>query len=337
MIRNAFGAEDAVLPSYFPGVLFRMLVAEGVAAAELLDGTGLNAGDLDDEHARFSFVQHRQLMRNAMRLTGDPHLGLRFGRHINVTALGILGYAALSSKTVGEAIGTVVKYFAIRAPLFELSLVREPPQAAVQIDEALEFGDLRWFLLGSTLCATERLFGDHLGRGIISHATLACPEPPGAAAALATLGFPCRFGQPHTRLYFAERWLAFELPTANPQTASSTRQICEQLLAKLGEQNGIVSRCRALLLRAHGRFPTLDQAAAHFCVSPRTLRRELQKAGTTWQTQVDRIRESIAVEYLTTTRKPLSEIAFALGYDDLSNFRRAFRRWTGRAPGDYRG
>jgi AraC-like DNA-binding protein len=52
---------------------------------------------------------------------------------------------------------------------------------------------------------------------------------------------------------------------------------------------------------------------------------------------VERIRESIAVEYLTTTRKPLSEIAYALGYDDLSNFRRAFKRWTGKAPGEYRG
>lgn len=123
---------------------------------------------------------------------------------------------------------------------------------------------------------------------------------------------------------------------ADPQTAQSTRLICDQLLAKVGEQAGIVARVRRFILEQPGQYPSLDETAACLCVSPRSLRRELQKAGTTYQKVLDRERGKIAMEYLTTTRKPIYEIALELGFEDLSNFGRAFRRWTGRPPSDFR-
>lgn len=336
-MKNTFSAQDAVLPAYFPSVLYRALIEAGYREADLLQGTNLSTEMFFDDHVRFSFVQHRRFIRNAINVTGDPHLGIHFGQQIHVTSLGILGYAAMSCNTLESALETITRYFKIRAPLLELSLLRESSQVAIQIDEALEFGDLRYFLLSSAMCGIERVLDYYVGqKGVVSRATMVCPEPEDWSDVAPSVGFPVVFNQSFTRIYFPHNFLAYRLAMADPQTEQSTKAICEQLLARVSEQAGIVSRVRRCVLEYPGHCPSLGEVAAYLCVSSRTLRRELQKAGATYQKVLDKVRENIALEYLTTTRKPIYEIAMELGFNDLSSFGRAFRRWTGRSPNSFR-
>jgi len=71
-------------------------------------------------------------------------------------------------------------------------------------------------------------------------------------------------------------------------------------------------------------------------MSSRTLKRKLQQLGTSYQKILDDLRKGLAVEHLTQTSSTVDDIALMLGYSDASNFARAFRRWTGRSPTDYR-
>lgn len=372
MIKDTFNHNDAVLPAYFPGGLIRMLLEQGFNETTLLENTGLTLDKLLDEDARLSFNQHRILVQNAIDVTGNPHLGFIFGKQLNVTSLGILGYAAMSCKTLASALDTITKYFKIRAPLLELSVQLESQaaqsenqEAAIQVDESLNFGDMRYFLISSALYGIERILSYYIGQQpghigqqpghstaqpgdkeqignneqiekIVTRAKVTFEQPNEWEAIAEDISFPIEFNQPFNRVYFPASYLTLQFATADPQTEQSTKRICENLLQRINQQTGIISRVREFILKYEGSYPSLDQTAQHLCVSPRTLRRELRNAGTTYQQVVDGIREKIAVQYLTTTRKPVFEIAVELGYNDLSNFGRAFKRWTGKPPSAYR-
>jgi AraC-like DNA-binding protein len=113
-------------------------------------------------------------------------------------------------------------------------------------------------------------------------------------------------------------------------------QQCEALLASLDVQDGLLTRVRRLLLARPGDFPDLESAASALHTSGRSLRRHLAQMGTSYQQVLDDVRKRLALQYLTTTHLPLYEISHLLGFSDPSNFRRAFRKWTGKLPGDYR-
>ena len=340
MSQNLFTSQDAVLPIFFPGVLYRMLKKEGVKHEQLLHGTRLNEQSFSSEELRISFVEMRQFLLNAISASGDPHLGWRFGKYINVTSLGMLGYAAMSCQTLRSSMETITHYFKIRDPLYELSLLEQVDggeQSAIQIGESLDFGELRYFFLSSAVSGTAHLqayYSSHAD--IISHASLACSRPKGWMKIEGSIPFPITFDAPYTRVFFASYFLDQALPTANLQTEKSTKDICEQLLSRIETKSGVVGQIRDYIFQQAGQYPSLKCTAENFCISPRTLRRELQKSETTYQAILDKVRETIAVEYLQTTDKAIYEIAIELGFNDVSNFGRAFKRWTGKAPSTYR-
>jgi len=354
VIKNTFTRQDAVLPAYFPAVLLRLLLEQGHSETQLLQGTGLQLAMFEDDNFRFSFVQHQAFIRRAIDVSDDPHLGIRFGQSLNVTALGMVGFAAMSSQDLAASLATTNRYFKIRAPLLEPSIILpkqlgDKSQVALQIEEALDFGDTRYFMLISTLCGTERLMAFYTGlKHVAQRASLACPRPPGWQHVAQQLSFEVSFEQPYNRMYFPASLLRQPLTMADPQAAQSAGLICEQMLARLDNDAGLDNRVRQYLLSQHDgesakpfgkattSFPNTEQAAAHFCVSARTFRRELSKSGTSYQQILDKIRQTIAIEYLSTSRKPIVEIALELGYEDLSNFGRAFKRWTGKPPSAYR-
>jgi AraC-like DNA-binding protein len=113
-------------------------------------------------------------------------------------------------------------------------------------------------------------------------------------------------------------------------------------LKKVGEQykefenaKALKERIRSFLLaNAYLGIPSLEQLAANFNTSPRSLQRKLQEEGVTYQEVADSIRKSLALHYLSSG-SPVKEISYILGYNELSAFSRAFKRWTGRTPVTY--
>ena len=97
-----------------------------------------------------------------------------------------------------------------------------------------------------------------------------------------------------------------------------------------------VIRIKRRLAANKGPFPSLEKVAQEFNVSSRTLRRRLANGATTFQSITDQVRQDLAVNYLTSTKLSVGEIAFFLGYNDPSNFGRAFKKWLGVSPATYR-
>jgi AraC-like DNA-binding protein len=153
----------------------------------------------------------------------------------------------------------------------------------------------------------------------------------------AVFGCPIRFDCPLMRFHFDLATMRQPLLGANRELAQHNDQIAMAYLAKL-ERDDIVNRVRTHLLNglSAGVFGRAE-IAARMHMSPSTLQAKLARRGVSFQQVLDGTREELALGYVTQRRLSITEIAFMLGFSDVSNFNRAFRRWTGKAPTEYRG
>ena len=103
-----------------------------------------------------------------------------------------------------------------------------------------------------------------------------------------------------------------------------------------GRQSDVVYEIRQRLIKSPGNFPTMAEVAREMAVSERTLRRQLKQQEISFQEIFDSVREKIAVEYLRTSKLPLEDIAYLVGFSEVGSFYRAFKKWTGTTPLDFR-
>jgi AraC-like DNA-binding protein len=220
---------------------------------------------------------------------------------------------------------------------FELELVDSADWLELRASESVPLGALSRFaaegLFGSLQAIARFLLGEP-PQGV--EVGFAYPAPAHVARYREAFGAAIAFDQACHWFRLPRHYLARPMALANPATMQMCEQQCEALLASLDVQEGLLSRLRRLLLARPGDFPDLDSAARALNTSGRSLRRHLAASGTRYQQVLDEVRKRLALQYLETTHLPLFEIALLLGFSDPSNFRRAFRKWTGRVPSDYR-
>ena len=340
MVRRLFNAQDAVIPTYFQRVLLSILLEEGVEEEKLLLGLQLSRSDFTDDDCRISPAQNIRFVKNALSASKDPHLGWRFGKQIQVTTLGILGYAVMSSGSVISAVNTLTTFFKIREPSFDLNIIgtqTDLESRILYVLESYDFGEIRYFMLSCIISAFNSVFKSLTHETtVIKRVEINCEEPESWQQQAQLIQFPIVFNCSRTRIFLDEEFLTREMPAADPHTERTTIQICQQILNTVENQSGIIKEVNEFIIKNVGGYPSLTDTANYLNMSPRTLRRKLSKSGTTYQQTLDSIRASIAKELLLNTTKMTSEIAIELGYNDASNFNRAFKVWTGVSPGQFR-
>lgn len=148
---------------------------------------------------------------------------------------------------------------------------------------------------------------------------------------------PVRHAQPYVGLSFDARWL--ELPVV--QSPQSLREFLAgspgNLIVKYRDSSSLTEHIRRLLRkRLGGELPSLEEVGEALAVTPQTLRRRLRDEGRGFQQIKDELRRDAAIEFLLHTQLPLLEIGNRVGFSEASTFHRAFKQWTGVAPGEYR-
>ncbi|MEH6593652.1 MAG: helix-turn-helix transcriptional regulator, partial [Halioglobus sp.] len=147
---------------------------------------------------------------------------------------------------------------------------------------------------------------------------------------------PLRTGRNRNALLISKSVLSKPLPHPQPEYRELFRDLCRQSTAALTEKRGLVAAVRSRLSAEDVANPSLEQVAAYFSVSSRTLRRQLRAAGVTFQSLLDESRYREAKRYLASTEMTVEVIGRRLGYADARSFRAAFRRWSGQSPAEYR-
>jgi len=328
------GMPESIASYLLPVV--KALDSKGIDSSELLKQAGVEHVVTNDPLARLSHHQMGQVFRLAVEATGDPQFGLYASRYMLPAHIHALGSAMLASHSLMDMCQRIERFGLFLASTVEFHFdVGEPESklfARMLVPLRPEAVDMFWsFVLR---------FMRHLYREDFNPLRVDVPRQSNPASLKAYRDFfrcELSFGQSDMALYFDSDLLRKKLPTASPELARLSDQVVRDYLAKMNRDD-IVSRLSRLLV---ANLPTGDyskeDAAAELNMSPRTLQKRLLEAGTTWREQVDRTRFELALSYLQSGRYSLSEITYMLGFNDTSSFSRAFKRWSGEAPGKYTG
>ena len=148
---------------------------------------------------------------------------------------------------------------------------------------------------------------------------------------------PLQFDQPVNEMRLDARFLQHPLVQADLGLCTVLDHYAEELLAKLPHSESFLDTVRRIMSQGlRGGDPSLTAIAKQLGYAPRTLQRKLQEAGTSYHTLLDDMRRELSIYYLKDAQIAVSEIAFLLGFSETSAFHRAFRRWMGISPGEFR-
>lgn len=313
-------------------ILFlRLLDDIGVDSQAVVRATGVTLQQLERSSQADAIVQQ------ALRETDMEGLGLSFGQRLNITSHGVFGYALMSSANVGDALKLLLQYNRILVPEMTVELVSAGEEVALRGSARQLRPEVERFFIESFFTAVLTSAAFLLGEQEVDLALrLDYPAPSYADRYLEFFGPAVQFNATASELVVARSTLAIPITTANAAAETIFLGQCDALLKQLGDKEAVSARVQHLLLRRRGDFPGVTQVASQLHMSVSTLHRKLQGEGSSFQSLLDQVRYHLAGQYLVETQLPVAEIGRLVGYDDVTNFRRAFRRWSATTPSLWR-
>lgn len=319
-------------------------MAHGLPTAPLLERAGIAPGLLESPLARVSQQQYAQLIRVLRRTMRDELWGL-CSQAVPVGSFGHCAARLVQCTDLRQALREGLRTYHGLIPDFAARLVEQGAEAQVRITTRPRIGAAQ-----TDLAAARRLdyaqkafllfahgFASWLVARRVPLREVVYTAPSQGGEVSRVYQAPIRFNQPHIGFVFDARWL--DLPVV--QSPQSLREYLAQapanLLVRYRDVGTTTERIRRLLRRQLDRDDlSLDAIAALWAMAPQTLRRHLRDEGQGFQQIKDELRRDAAIACLARPELTLPEIAQRLGFSEASTFHRAFKKWTGVAPGEYR-
>jgi len=283
-----------------------------------------------------SFDDFEGLIQDALSATGEPAFGLLVGERMLINSHGMLGYAAMNSATLRDAISLVEQYFQIRTHLTTVHHEAKGSEVRFIFAENIPLASVQRPVLETIVLTIKNLF-DYITAGAaqVQYASFPFKQPEYADLAKEMLRCDVHYGQPWCGFAFPAAVLDEPLVMADPTTLQLAIDVCQRELDRQQSEPGWSGKLRRVLLEKQGEFPSLNVVARLFNLTPRTLHRRLIEEGTSYREVLDDVRHVLAIEHLKAGKLAIPEIAYALGYTDTANFRRAFMRWHSISPAEY--
>lgn len=343
--------DELFITSEYVRMALEMLTEKGFDQDFVLQGIDLPSETLETSDYKVPFKIFSQLMGRALELTQDRTLAFQLGARLNLTTHGFLGYAAMSSHHLKDAVELAVKYFRTRTTLFDLDFFVDGEDGVIQINEVIPMNDHLRFalecLLTSFSVMGNKLIPEEMRQRIEQEFGIT-PETHGGEVRVTyarpdyydKLDFESeinfRYECSNNQIRFPAKLLNLELGHSDPRLSKMAAHQCEEQLQHINGENSMLYQVRRIIEKDNGQSASLERVAQELNVSSRTLKRRLKALDTSYQRILDGVRKGKAIEFLTSTSMTVDEIADSLGYSDPSNFGRAFRKWTGKSPTEYR-
>lgn len=326
----------AIFPAFLLDTLSEVVAARGIDPAVLCRGLGFTPADLADPGFRVSYRQASLMIQRALKAVPGPGLGIAVGEHNRLGTLGLLGHAVALCGTFGEALEIGARYQVLAGGIAHWQPRHRGDELIVDVDFRFPDPDIGVFCV-EELFASFRVYGRALlGAGLLPRRLeFSYPAPAELGAYRRAFGVPLHFCCEANRMVFAAEWSDAPLPNHNALALRQVLQILDRERDALQPLDFAASVERAIV-NSLREGPRLERIAADLNLSARSLRRRLAGQGLSFEGLLDNARRTQALGLLANPRRSLDEVAAQAGYGNLRSFRRAFKRWTGLSPGQYR-
>lgn len=332
--RNALGDISLLYVS----VLLRAAAEEGADHEVLARQFNLDETALTSPEARISIPRFMRMGEAAIRLTGNPALGLRMGALSRPIDAGLAGLAAETAPTIGQALMKLVRYSRLTSQNSRGHPGTDPDKRIVSFYSIRPYNRFNYFVVDSVLAAWTQLARTLTGRyDVLEKVRIEYPSTGLDDLFESWFRCPVEFSATENSLTLNKS--AWHQPSnqAHPAMHEQLCVMCERELERIKRGWSTSDRVRHLMTPLfRGETPGLETVAARLGTSPWTLQRQLAAEGTNFRLLLDEIRQQLALDYLRETNSSLSEIAWLLGFANPPAFHKAYQRWFGVSPGEHR-
>lgn len=314
----------------------------GADPARILRQAELVAEDLADPERRAPLIRYLELLEICAAEIGDPHFGLSFGIQYDPRHAGVVGNVALASRTVGDALGAFGRYLPTMVDSAVFGLEVEGGMAfaySYYVDPLLMQYQQKNDWAVAFVCNVIRhgIRDDDWGptEALFPHLPPESPSERRRRAGL--LRTSIRVGHSWAGIRFDASILDQPMATADRMISRLMRHYGDLRLSGLENDRDEIAVLRRNIAQLVVQGDThVESLARRIGWSVRTLQRRLATRGLNYSVILDDVRKTLAMNLLENPRLCVTQIAYSVGYSDVSAFNHAFRRWVGQSPNDYR-
>ena len=314
----------------------KALEANGFDAADIFAAAGIDHVPSNSPLERLTTLQVAALFRECVRLTGNPAVGLTVARFMHPSTLHALGYSLLASSSLRDCCERMVNYFRLASEQAELRITETDDRYCISTHSLTD--ELAFETLDAWNAFVVRLFRlIHRPDLKPVSVSLARPCPPGYEEQYRkSFHTSVTFDAPYCEICLDRATVDEPLMGGNREIAHQNDLIIEEYLSAL-DQADIITRVKKIIIQSlpSGNCNKL-RVASEMAMSSSALQQKLAERSSSFQDLLGQVRQSLALAYMEQPRVSITEMSFLLGFADTSSFTRAFRRWTGKSPRDYR-
>jgi AraC-like DNA-binding protein len=318
--------------------LLEAIAARGGDPDQILRKFGIDRSAFSDPEGFIPSSIFGGVLEEAAQVTADDCFGLHLGENYNPRNIGALAYVVLNSPTIRAAIENFERYLHVYNEAAKWFFTSEGNRGYIRYlltdlgvnslrqsnehEMTIAINTLR-MMIGSQWAPKEVQFAHEAPEQTSEHLRIFH----------APVSFGCKTNAIVTDLHFLER----EVPAADQRLYQILRRYLDHVLGEMPREDCLLASVRRAIAETmrNGELK-LARVAKQMAMSGRTLQRQLKERGVDFKQLAEDTRRRFAVTYLKERKNTLTEIAFLLGYSELSAFNRAFKRWTGSTPLDYR-
>jgi AraC-like DNA-binding protein len=318
-----------------PSQMLERLAAVGVDVAGVLQHARLSRSQLA-ARARLTTREFFAFWRAVEQAAGTRDLGLRLGSEASPHQLDVASLAALHAPNLGEALKKLARYKRLVCPE-EIAIEIADGEARIRFHWILAEEQVPLLIVDGAFATVVAIARRGTGRPIAPRRVELTRRRANEATLARHFGCEIHFDAPLDRLVLEERALAEPFVTHNEDLLAVMLPGLEAAVNERGAAPTVADDVRMILGRCmDGERPTVEKIAQEMRMSPRTLQRRLEDAGTTYQELLDDVRRQSARRLLANTDLDAGEVAFLLGFEELNSFTRAFHAWEGTTPTRWR-
>ncbi|MQP68625.1 helix-turn-helix domain-containing protein [Niveispirillum sp. SYP-B3756] len=328
--------KDSVSIHFVRGIA-DCIAAKGVAVEPLLRKAGIDPALLVDPAARVPVSAYGILLREVAQLLDDEFFGMD-RRRMKLGSFSMLCLLAVGARNLGRALQRLTHGYRALFDDVHVALCHGDGMAWLEVRPLDPARPLPVFAYETLLVYIHGVACWLVRQRIpILAADFAFPEPPQVDEYFLLYSSTLRFNQTATRLWFDAKLLSLPVQQDERSARLFLNQAPDSFLVKFKNPDSYSQRVRSLLRQCPpAEWLDFDAVAQQLRCSPATLRRGLRQEGRPFQAMKDQLRQEMAMAALADPAQSVAEVAAMLGFADPSAFQRAFRKWSGLAPGAWR-